>query len=63
MNSGNYPLITDVVEVKNYLLTLPESPNYVIDPSGTIINSVTSKALSDAQVTVYFKDANGKEKV
>ena len=63
IDSGNYPLITDVVEVKNYLLTLPESPNYVIDPSGTIINSVTSKALSDAQVTVYFKDANGKEKV
>jgi len=62
-DSSNYPLITDVVEVKNYLLTLPESPNYVIDPSGTIINSVTSKALSGAQVTVYFKDANGKEKV
>ena len=62
-DSGNYPLITDVVEVKNYLLTLPESPNYVIDPSGTIMNSVTSKALSGAQVTVYFKDANGKEKV
>ena len=62
-DSGNYSLITDLVEVKNYLLTLPESPNYVIDPSGTIINSVTSKALSDAQVTVYFKDANGKEKV
>ena len=62
-DSGNYPLITDVVEVKKYLLTLPESPNYVIDPSGTIINSVTSKALSGAQVTVYFKDANGKEKV
>ena len=63
IDSGNSPLITDVVEVKNYLLTLPETPNYVIDPSGTIINSVTSKALSDAQVTVYFKDANGKEKV
>ena len=62
-DSGNYSLITDVVEVKNYLLTLPESPNYVIDPSGTIINSVTSKALSGAQVTVYFKDANGKERV
>ena len=62
-DSGNYPLITDLVEVKNYLLTLPESPNYVIDPSGTIINSVTSKALSGAKVTVYFKDANGKEKV
>ena len=62
-DSSNYPLITDVVEVKNYLLTLPESPNYVIDPSGTIMNSVTSKALSGAQVTVYFKDANGKEKV
>ena len=62
-DSGNYPLITDVVEVKNYLLTLPESPNYVIDPSGTIMNSVTSKALSGAQVTVYFKDANGNEKV
>ena len=62
-DSGNYPLVTDVVEVKNYLLTLPESPNYVIDPSGTIINSVTSKVLSGAQVTVYFKDANGKEKV
>ncbi len=62
-DSGNYSLITDLVEVKNYLLTLPESPNYVIDPSGTIINSVTSKALSGAQVTVYFKDANGKEKV
>ena len=62
-DSGNYPLINDVVEVKNYLLTLPESPNYVIDPSGTIMNSVTSKALSGAKVTVYFKDANGKEKV
>ena len=62
-DSGNYSLITNLVEVKNYLLTLPESPNYVIDPSGTIINSVTSKALSGAQVTVYFKDANGKEKV
>ena len=62
-DSGNYPLINDVVEVKNYLLTLPESLNYVIDPSGTIMNSVTSKALSGAQVTVYFKDANGKEKV
>ena len=62
-DSGNYPLITDLVEVKNYLLTLPESPNYVIDPSGTIINSVTSKALSGAKVTVYFKDANGNEKV
>ena len=62
-DSGNYSLITDLVEVKNYLLTLPESPNYVIDPSGTIINSVTSKALSGAQVTVYFKDANGNEKV
>ena len=62
-DSGNYPLITDLVEVKNYLLTLPESPNYVIDPSGTIINSVTSKVLSGAQVTVYFKDTNGKEKV
>ena len=62
-DSGNYSLITDVVEVKNYLLTLPESPNYVIDPSGTIINSVTSKALSGAQVTVYFKDANGQERV
>ena len=62
-DSGNYPLITDLVEVKNYLLTLPESPNYVIDPSGTIMNSVTSKALSGAKVTVYFKDANGKEKV
>ena len=62
-DSGNYSLITNLVEVKNYLLTLPESPNYVIDPSGTIINSVTSKTLSGAQVTVYFKDANGKEKV
>ena len=62
-DSGNYPLITDLVEVKNYLLTLPESPNYVIDPSGTIINSVTSKALSGAQVTVYYKDANGNEEV
>ena len=62
-DSGNYPLITDLVEVKNYLLTLPESPNYVIDPSGTIINSVTSKALSGAQVTVYYKDANGNEKI
>ena len=62
-DSSNYPLITDVVEVKNYLLTLPESPNYVIDPSGTIMNSVTSNVLSGAQVTVYFKDANGKEKV
>ena len=62
-DSGNYSLITDLVEVKNYLLTLPESPNYVIDPSGTIINSVTSKVLSGAQVTVYYKDANGNEKV
>ena len=62
-DSSNYPLITDVVEVKNYLLTLPESPNYVIDPSGTIMNSVTSNVLSGAQVTVYFKDANGNEKV
>ena len=59
----NYPLINDVVEVKNYLLTLPESLNYVIDPSGTVINSITSKTLSGVQVTVYFKDANGKEKV
>ena len=63
IDKWNYPSITDLVEVKNYLLTLPESPNYVIDPSGTIMNSVTSKALSGAQVTVYFKDANGKEKV
>ena len=62
-DSGNYSLITNLVEVKNYLLTLPESPNYVIDPSGTIINSVTSKALSGAQVTVYYKDANGNEKI
>ena len=62
-DSGNYSLITDLVEVKNYLLTLPESPNYVIDPSGTIINSVTSRVLSGAQVSVYFKDANGKERV
>ena len=62
-DSGNYSLITDLVEVKNYLLTLPESPNYVIDPSGTIINSVTSRVLSGAQVSVYFKDANGNEKV
>ena len=61
-DSGNYSLITDLVEVKNYLLTLPESPNYVIDPSGTIINSVTSRVLSGAQVSVYFKDANGNEK-
>ena len=63
IDKWNYPSITDLVEVKDYLLTLPESLNYVIDPSGTIMNSVTSKALSGAQVTVYFKDANGKEKV
>lgn len=62
-DSSNYPFITDVVEVKNYLLTLPESLNYVIDPSGTVINSVTSKTLSGVQVTVYFKDSDGKEKV
>ena len=60
---GNYPLINDVVEVKDYLLTLPESLNYVIDPSGTVINSITSKTLSGVQVTVYYKDADGKEKV
>ena len=60
---GNYPLINDVVEVKDYLLTLPESLNYVIDPSGTVINSITSKTLSGVQVTVYYKDANGNEKV
>ena len=63
IDRGNHSSITDLVEVKDYLLTLPESPNYVIDPSGTIMNSVTSKALSGAKVTVYFKDANGKEKV
>ena len=63
IDKWNYPSITDVVEVKDYLLTLPESLNYVIDPSGTVINSVTSKTLSGVQVTVYFKDANGKEKV
>ena len=63
IDRGNYSSITDLVEVKDYLLTLPESLNYVIDPSGTVINSVTSKTLSGVQVTVYFKDADGKEKV
>ena len=63
IDRGNHSSITDLVEVKDYLLTLPESLNYVIDPSGTVINSVTSKTLSGVQVTVYFKDSNGKEKV
>ena len=63
IDRGNHSSITDLVEVKDYLLTLPESLNYVIDPSGTVINSVTSKTLSGVQVTVYFKDAYGKEKV
>jgi len=63
IDRGNHSSITDLVEVKDYLLTLPESLNYVIDPSGTVINSVTSKTLSGVQVTVYFKDSDGKEKV
>ena len=63
IDRGNHSSITDLVEVKDYLLTLPESLNYVIDPSGTVINSITSKTLSGVQVTVYYKDADGKEKV
>ncbi|CYU74511.1 LPXTG-motif cell wall anchor domain protein [Streptococcus suis] len=48
-------------EVKNFVLTLPETPNYVIDPSGRVLNSVTGKPVVNATAKVYYKDKDGKE--
>ncbi|WP_161497004.1 hypothetical protein, partial [Streptococcus suis] len=43
-------------EVKNFVLSLPETPNYVIDPSGRVLNSVTGKPVVNATAKVYYKD-------
>ncbi|WP_105157723.1 leucine-rich repeat protein [Streptococcus suis] len=48
-------------EVKNFVLSLPETPNYVIDPSGRVLNSVTGKPVVNATAKVYYKDKDGKE--
>ncbi|HHT7733789.1 TPA: leucine-rich repeat protein [Streptococcus suis] len=48
-------------EVKNFVLALSETPNYVIDPSGRVLNSVTGKPVVNATAKVYYKDKDGKE--
>ncbi|HFI0247423.1 TPA: leucine-rich repeat protein [Streptococcus suis] len=48
-------------EVKYFILNLPETPNYVIDPSGRVLNSVTGKPVVNATAKVYYKDKDGKE--
>lgn len=48
-------------EVKYFILNLPETPNYVIDPSGRVLNSVTGKPVVNATAKVYYKDTDGKE--
>ncbi|MEY8461710.1 leucine-rich repeat protein [Streptococcus merionis] len=58
-----YPTLDDVIDIKQYTLHIPETLQAVIDPSGTVYNSVTSKPVSGVQATVYFKDDNGEEKL
>ena len=56
---NDYPNIYKV----RHILNIPESPNYVIDPSGTVVNSVTTKPISGVTATVYYKDKDGKEQI
>lgn len=56
-----YIVIPELTSYENFVLTLPETPSYVIDPSGRVLNSVTGKPVVNATAKVYYKDKDGKE--
>ncbi|NQP59240.1 leucine-rich repeat protein [Streptococcus suis] len=60
LGSKFYPLL-EKFHKKLFVLNLPETPNYVIDPSGRVLNSVTGKPVVNATAKVYYKDKDGKE--
>ncbi|HFI0135002.1 TPA: leucine-rich repeat protein [Streptococcus suis] len=60
-DAENYITVPNLSYPENFILTLPETPNYVIDPSGRVLNSVTGKPVVNATAKVYYKDKDGKE--
>ncbi len=56
-----YITIPELTSSASFVLNLPETPNYVIDPSGRVLNSVTGKPVVNATAKVYYKDKEGKE--
>ncbi|HFI0507740.1 TPA: leucine-rich repeat protein [Streptococcus suis] len=56
-----YITVPNLSYPENFILNLPETPNYVIDPSGRVLNSVTGKPVVNATAKVYYKDKDGKE--
>ncbi|HEM6081809.1 TPA: leucine-rich repeat protein [Streptococcus suis] len=60
-NAETYITIPELTSSASFILNLPETPNYVIDPSGRVLNSVTGKPVVNATAKVYYKDKEGKE--
>ncbi|HFI0042545.1 TPA: leucine-rich repeat protein [Streptococcus suis] len=60
-DAEDYITVPNLSYPENFVLTLPETPNYVIDPSGRVLNSVTGKPVVNATAKVYYKDKEGKE--
>ncbi|HFU3982293.1 TPA: leucine-rich repeat protein [Streptococcus suis] len=60
-NAEAYITIPELTSSASFVLNLPETPNYVIDPSGRVLNSVTGKPVVNAMAKVYYKDKDGKE--
>ncbi|HEM5235749.1 TPA: leucine-rich repeat protein [Streptococcus suis] len=60
-NAEDYITVPELTSSASFVLTLPETPNYVIDPSGRVLNSVTGKPVVNATAKVYYKDKDGKE--
>ncbi|NQG99166.1 leucine-rich repeat protein [Streptococcus suis] len=60
-NAETYITIPELTSSANFILNLPETPNYVIDPSGRVLNNVTGKPVVNATAKVYYKDKDGKE--
>ncbi|HEM4927393.1 TPA: leucine-rich repeat protein, partial [Streptococcus suis] len=60
-NAEDYITVPELTSSASFVLTLPETPNYVIDPSGRVLNSVTGKPVVNATAKVYYKDKDGME--
>ncbi|NQN54368.1 leucine-rich repeat protein [Streptococcus suis] len=60
-NADDYINVPELSSFETFILNLPETPSYVIDPSGRVLNSVTGKPVVNATAKVYYKDTDGKE--
>ncbi|MGU8019769.1 leucine-rich repeat protein [Streptococcus suis] len=60
-NADDYINVPELSSFETFILNLPETPSYVIDPSGRVLNSVTGKPVVNATAKVYYKDKDGKE--